>query len=108
MSDLHDAKFGENHEDVVNKVKEIAPDAIFITGDFIDRNRYDLEQSLVLVEELKDVAPIYYVRGIMKSQRMILIELKEALRELECSCIYQMKLMLLVHSSGRHDCDRWN
>ena len=63
LSDLHDAMFGENHEDIVNEVRSIAPDAIFITGDFIDRNRYDLEQSLLLVEGIKDVAPIYYVTG---------------------------------------------
>ncbi|WP_172368895.1 metallophosphoesterase [Sporosarcina jiandibaonis] len=63
LSDLHDAMFGENHDDIVNEVVRIAPDAIFITGDFIDRNRYDLEQSLILVERIKDVAPIYYVTG---------------------------------------------
>ncbi len=63
ISDLHDAEFGENHLDVVNKVKMITPDAIFVTGDFIDSNRYDLEQSLVLIEELQFIAPIYYVTG---------------------------------------------
>lgn len=63
LSDLHDAKFGENHSDVVNKVKMITPDAIFITGDFVDSNRYNLAQSLTLIEELQFVAPIYYVTG---------------------------------------------
>ncbi|WP_210468660.1 metallophosphoesterase [Sporosarcina sp. 6E9] len=63
LSDLHDAMFGENHADIVDEVVKIAPDAIYITGDFIDRNRYDLEQSLLLVEAIKDVAPIYYVTG---------------------------------------------
>ncbi len=63
LSDLHDAKFGDNHGKVVNQVWEIAPHAIFITGDFIDANRYDLAQSLLLVKELQHVAPIYYVTG---------------------------------------------
>ena len=63
LSDLHDAKFGERHEGVVDEVLALAPDAIFITGDFIDSNRYNLAQSLVLVEELENVAPIYYVTG---------------------------------------------
>ncbi|MER2088836.1 MAG: metallophosphoesterase [Sporosarcina sp.] len=63
LSDLHDAEFGENHSDVVNKVKMIMPQAIFITGDFIDSNRYNLEQSLILIEQLQFVAPIYYVTG---------------------------------------------
>ena len=50
LSDLHDAVFGENHADVVSEVKKIAPQAIFLTGDLIDSNRYNLEQSLLLVE----------------------------------------------------------
>lgn len=63
LSDVHDAKFGDSHLTVVDKVKKVSPNAIFITGDFIDSNRYNLEQSLLLVEELQFVAPIYYVTG---------------------------------------------
>lgn len=63
LSDVHDSKFGEHHSDVIEKVVNVEPDAIFITGDLIDRNRYDLEQSLDLVNGLKDIAPIYYVTG---------------------------------------------
>lgn len=63
LSDLHDAVYGKDHEVVVRKVKTIAPDVIFITGDLIDSNRYHLEQSLRLVEQLQTVAPIYYVTG---------------------------------------------
>lgn len=63
LSDLHDAKFGDDHVELVNKVKMIAPDIIFITGDFIDSNRYNLEQSLLLIEKLQGVVPMYYVTG---------------------------------------------
>ena len=63
LSDLHDAQFGDDHVEVVDKVTRIAPDVIFITGDFIDSNRYHLEQSLVLVDQLQSVAPMYYVTG---------------------------------------------
>src|SRR4051812_27238632 len=57
LSDIHDSMFGDNHSDLVSKVKLLSPNAIFITGDFIDRNRYDLEQSLEIVKQLHDVAP---------------------------------------------------
>lgn len=82
LSDLHDAKFGENHRDVVNEVKRAAPNAIFITGDFIDRNRYNLEQSLVLIKELKHVAPIYYVTGNHEISTNDVTRIKEALQQL--------------------------
>lgn len=63
ISDLHDATFGDNQEKLVKKVKNTDPDLIFITGDLIDSNRYNLEQSLELVRKIIDLAPIYYVTG---------------------------------------------
>lgn len=63
LSDIHDSEFGVNNSDLVNKVKVLSPDAIFITGDFIDRNRYDLEHSLKIIKQLHDVAPFYFVTG---------------------------------------------
>jgi uncharacterized protein len=82
LSDLHDAMFGEKHADIVNEVVKIAPDAIYITGDFIDRNRYDLEQSLLLVEAIKDVAPIYYVTGNHEISINDVDRIKSSLQEL--------------------------
>ena len=82
LSDLHDAMFGEKHADIVNEVVKIAPDAIYITGDLIDRNRYDLEQSLLLVEAIKDVAPIYYVTGNHEISINDVDRIKSSLQEL--------------------------
>ena len=82
ISDLHDAEFGDNHSDVVNRVKMITPQAIFITGDFIDSNRYNLEQSLILIEELQFVAPIYYVTGNHEIATQDMERIHEALEDL--------------------------
>lgn len=82
LSDLHDAIYGENHEVVVDKVKLIAPDVIFITGDLIDSNRYQLEQSLRLVEELQTVAPLYYVTGNHEIATNDIERIKDALEKL--------------------------
>lgn len=81
LSDLHDSLFGENHSNVVDEIKKVSPQAIFITGDFIDRNRYDLEQSLLIVKELQDVAPIYYVTGNHEIATNDVDHIKESLRE---------------------------
>lgn len=83
LSDVHDSLFGENHADVVGEVKEVSPQAIFITGDFIDRNRYDLEQSLQLVKQLQGIAPIYYVTGNHEVSTNDTNRITEALRELD-------------------------
>ncbi|WP_255428628.1 metallophosphoesterase [Sporosarcina sp. resist] len=82
ISDLHDAELGENHSHVVDRVKMITPQAIFITGDFIDSNRYDLEKSLILIEELQFVAPIYYVTGNHEIATQDMDRIKGALEDL--------------------------
>ncbi len=63
VSDLHDAVFGDNQEQLIEKVRATNPDVIFITGDVIDSNRYNLEQSLTAVREFVNIADVYYVIG---------------------------------------------
>ncbi len=82
LSDIHDSEFGENNIVLVNTVKELLPDAIFITGDFIDRNRYDLEQSLVIIKQLNETAPIYFVTGNHEISTNDTVRIKNELSEL--------------------------
>lgn len=63
ISDLHDAVFGEGNATLIEKVREADPDLIFITGDVIDSNRYNLEQSLEVVRGLLEITDVYYVLG---------------------------------------------
>jgi predicted MPP superfamily phosphohydrolase len=63
ISDLHDALFGENQEKLIQKVRSTNPDVIFITGDLIDSNRYNLQQSLMAVKEFVTFAEVFYVIG---------------------------------------------
>ena len=63
VSDLHDATFGENQQRLVNKIKQQKPNMIVITGDIIDSNRYDLQNSLELIDQIVEFAEVYYVTG---------------------------------------------
>ncbi|MGG0705474.1 metallophosphoesterase [Bacillus paramobilis] len=63
ISDLHNKKFGDNQETLIQKVKSINPDIIAITGDLIDSKSYDAEVSLELIRELVMEYPIYFVTG---------------------------------------------
>lgn len=63
LSDLHDATFGKDQKRLIKKVKKEQPDYIFFTGDFVDSNRYELHNSLQVIDELVNIAPIYYVIG---------------------------------------------
>lgn len=63
VSDLHDATFGENQQRLVNKIQQEKPDMIVITGDIIDSNRYDLQNSLDLIDQIVEITDVYYVTG---------------------------------------------
>ena len=63
ISDLHDAKFGKNQKNLIEKVKEIDPDIIVITGDFIDFSRYNIENSSDFISGVSDSYNVYYVPG---------------------------------------------
>lgn len=81
VSDLHDALFGKKQERLVQQVRQTKPDAIFITGDLIDSNRYHLEQSLAAVKELVKIAEVYYVIGNHEVATNEVSDIYDALKE---------------------------
>jgi len=63
LSDVHNTTFGNNQSVLVEKVKKAKPDVIVVTGDLIDSYTYDEEPSLILMEQLVKITPVYYVTG---------------------------------------------
>ena len=63
LSDLHGKLFGKNQYKLVSKIKESEPDVIFFTGDLVDSKKNEVEHALTLMEEITNIAPVYYVTG---------------------------------------------
>ncbi|GAA0077000.1 hypothetical protein UT300005_13780 [Clostridium sp. CTA-5] len=63
VSDLHNKMFGKNQIKLLNKVKSISPDIIIITGDLVDRRKYNLDTALLFISGAVKIAPVYYVSG---------------------------------------------
>jgi predicted MPP superfamily phosphohydrolase len=63
LSDLHNKSFGKGQKKLVEKIDEIKPDIILITGDIVDSRRYNEAPSLELVNKIHKIAPVYYVSG---------------------------------------------
>ncbi len=63
ISDLHNTTFGKNQATLIEKVKQEEPDAVFLTGDFIDSNRFDLSASLAFIDAIVETTDVYYVTG---------------------------------------------
>lgn len=99
ISDLHDAVFGNNQEHLVEKVRETEPNVIFITGDVIDSNRYDLEQSLVAVRQLAEIAEIYYVIGNHEVAINQVDAIYEAMRQIGVHVVPNSSV-ILNHTEG--------
>lgn len=60
VSDLHNKDFGNKLTDMV---REENPDMIAVTGDVIDRNRTNIPVAIEALNELVELAPVYFVSG---------------------------------------------
>lgn len=79
ISDFHNAEFGKKQNLVIKKIRQCEPDIIVITGDLIDRRKYDLEKSMNLVKQIVNIAPVYYVSGNHEAWSDHYDEVKKAL-----------------------------
>ncbi|MGL5255454.1 MAG: metallophosphoesterase, partial [Proteocatella sp.] len=63
VSDLHNKQFGKNQQKLITEIERSNPDIIVITGDLVDRRKYNLETSMEFVNQAVKYAPVYYVSG---------------------------------------------
>lgn len=63
LSDLHNKSFGKNSQRLLERIKEINPDLVVVTGDLIDSHRSGMSSAISLMEALTKERPVYYVSG---------------------------------------------
>ena len=63
VSDLHNTEFGKGNVNLLEKIRNQSPDIIVITGDLIDRRRYNLEVAMNFISEALKITNVYYVNG---------------------------------------------
>lgn len=81
ISDLHNKVFGKEQDKLIDKVEDLEPDIIVITGDLIDRRRYNLEKSMYFINASVEMAPVYYVSGNHEAWSGRFSEIEERLIE---------------------------
>ncbi len=79
VSDLHNAKFGDKNEKLLDMLSKSSPDIITITGDLVDSRRTDLDVALDFAEKAAKIAPTYYVSGNHEARIENYDKLKEGL-----------------------------
>jgi predicted MPP superfamily phosphohydrolase len=100
ISDLHNKKFGEDQIKILNKVKSASPDIIVITGDLIDRRRYDLETAMIFIMGAIDIAPVYYVSGNHEAWSGKFSSIKESLIDTGVNIIDNTEIELFKGKSS--------
>lgn len=78
LSDLHGAEFGEDGMELVEKVKELEPDMIALTGDFVT-DECDLAAVEKLAARLVKLCPVYFVSGNHEFGSGLAIEVRNIL-----------------------------
>lgn len=63
LSDLHNAEFGEDNCELVEKIRKLSPDLILLAGDMVDKNSFNTDIVVSLCAKLREIAPVYYGLG---------------------------------------------
>ncbi|HHY81122.1 MAG TPA: metallophosphoesterase [Clostridiales bacterium] len=110
ISDLHNKRFGKGQTKILKKLKNISPDIIVITGDMIDRRKYDLDAALEFIEGAISIAPVYYVSGNHEAWSGKYESIKESLEKAGVTVLDDIRVELkrgdsTIYISGLSDPD---
>lgn len=68
ISDLHNAQFGKDNANLLEKLRSCNPDIIVLTGDLVDSYQTDIAVSIAFAQKAAQIAPVYYVTGNHESR----------------------------------------
>ena len=68
VSDLHNAQFGPDNQDLLALLEAESPDLIVLTGDLVDSRRTDVAVGISFGARAARIAPTYYVPGNHESR----------------------------------------
>lgn len=68
ISDLHNAQFGKDNANLLEKLQSCKTDIIVLTGDLVDSYQTDIAVSIAFAQKAAEIAPVYYVTGNHESR----------------------------------------
>lgn len=100
ISDLHNKEFGENQSTILKKINNISPDIIVITGDLIDRRKYNLDIAMTFINGAVEIAPVYYVSGNHEAWSNKYTDIKNSLTKAGVNVLDNSMTQLTVNGSS--------
>jgi len=71
ISDLHNKSFGKNNINLINKIDQISPQVVLITGDIIDGENKNFQVSLDLLKDLSTKYKVYHITGNHEQKALV-------------------------------------
>ncbi len=99
ISDLHNKMFGKEQAKLLNRIENLSPDLIIVTGDLIDRRRFDLDTAECFMRGAVKIAPTYYVSGNHEAWSGCYSQIKQRLDDLGVYIMDDTALDLSIGSS---------
>lgn len=63
LSDMHNKYYGEKQNKLINKIEEVNPNIVVITGDMVNSRDTSYTNFFEVIENISNKYPIYYVLG---------------------------------------------
>lgn len=93
LSDLHNAAFGKQNEELIGKIKDLQPDIILITGDMIiGKPGKDVTFAADTMNALTGIAPVYFSMGNHELRASIYTDIYQDMWE-----SFEMRLSPAIH-----------
>ena len=77
LSDMHNARYGQDNQRLLERIEALQPDIIICTGDMVNSAQSDVDYAVGLAEKLAKIAPSYYVYGNNEVETIYDIPLNE-------------------------------
>ena len=81
ITDLHSTFYGENQSELIDAIDEIKPDVLLLGGDIYDDVRNN-ENSRIMIKDMVNKYPCYYVSGNHEYWSYKISEMKDEIRSL--------------------------
>ncbi len=99
ISDLHNKQFGQDQMRLLKRINEANPNIIIITGDLIDRRKYNLNIAMAFIKGAVKIAPVYYISGNHEAWSGDYENISESLRDFDVHILDDTKEKLLRNSA---------
>ena len=99
ISDLHNKMFGEEQSKLLNQIENLSPDIVIVTGDLVDRRKFDLDTAMWFIKAAVKIAPTYYVSGNHEAWSGQYSQIKQQLNDVGVYIMDDTALDLSIGSS---------